>query len=281
VTFGERSPSDLIKGCCATAWESDAASWLLGDSFHPGGLTLTERLGRALKLTPQTRVLDLACGRGTSALFLADCFGCEVVGIDLSEGNIQVARKRALSRGLASRVSFERRDGEMTCFPDEAFDAVLCECAFCLFPDKGKAAREIARLLRRGGFLGLSDIVRSDALPAEFDALESWIACVADAQPIETLVDVFGAAGLTLTNVENHREALTALVDDVRGRLFGAEVLSGLQKIRWPDFDFKAANRLARLAQDAALRGALSYASLTMRKSEADLQIDAPCASMR
>ena len=49
-----------IKTCCATAYQSDIARFLLGDSFHPGGLKLTEHLGTLLHLGPQQRVLD--CG---------------------------------------------------------------------------------------------------------------------------------------------------------------------------------------------------------------------------
>lgn len=268
MTFRESAPRDFIKSCCAATWESEAAGVLLGDSFHPGGLALTERLGIALELAPGTRVLDLACGRGTSALFVAERFGCEVVGIDLSEGNIEAARKRALASELVSKVWFERGDGEKTRFPDESFDAIICECGFCLFPEKAKVAREIVRLLRRGGRLGISDLIRAQTLPAEFDSLASWIACVADAQPIEVLIEIFSAAGLAATAVETHDDALIILINEVRSRLFGAEILAGLQKISWPNFDFKTANLLARLAREAARRGALSYASLTMRKGE-------------
>ena len=60
-----------IKTCCASLYESDWTRLLLGDSFHPGGLNLTERLGELLDLGPGQRVLDVAAGVGTSAIFLA------------------------------------------------------------------------------------------------------------------------------------------------------------------------------------------------------------------
>jgi arsenite methyltransferase len=85
---GDISPS-VVKQCCAALYESDAAKLLLGASFHPGGTRLTERLGQILNLTPQTRVLDVASGKGASALFLAARFGCEVVGIDYGGKNIE------------------------------------------------------------------------------------------------------------------------------------------------------------------------------------------------
>src|ERR1017187_1371033 len=52
-----------VKQCCATFYGSDLARYLLGDSFHPGGTRLTERLGNLLALTPESHVLDVASGR--------------------------------------------------------------------------------------------------------------------------------------------------------------------------------------------------------------------------
>src|SRR2546430_16037098 len=71
-----------IKTCCATAYQSDIARFLLGDSFHPGGLKLTEHLGTLLHLGPQQRVLDGAAGEGRSAIALAQRFGCQVPAIE-------------------------------------------------------------------------------------------------------------------------------------------------------------------------------------------------------
>src|SRR5260370_15672608 len=119
--------SGSIKQCCAQVYESDLAKTLLGDSFHPGGLRLTERLGELLHLTPASRVLDVASGKGTSALFLAKRFCCHVVGTDYSSQNIAQANELAAVKGLASRVHFDRGDAERLPFPDASFDAVLCE----------------------------------------------------------------------------------------------------------------------------------------------------------
>src|SRR6266852_9193733 len=80
--------TETLKQCCAKLYESDLAKVLLGDSFHPGGLKLTERIGSLLRLTPESQVLDVASGNGTSACFLAEQFGCHVVGIDYRSTNV-------------------------------------------------------------------------------------------------------------------------------------------------------------------------------------------------
>src|SRR5258708_8640212 len=88
---GGLSPT-AIKQCCAAVYDSDAVKLLLGNSLHPGGTELTERLGRMLNLEPRNRVLDVAPGRGPSALTLATRFGCEGFGLDSIRPNIDPAK---------------------------------------------------------------------------------------------------------------------------------------------------------------------------------------------
>src|SRR5260370_4013306 len=166
-------PKD-IKQCCARLYESDFAKILLGASFHPGGVGLTERLGTLLGLTAVSRVLDIASGKGTSAQFLAERFGCEVVGIDYGEHNVERANAAAAAKGLDKRVSFQTGDAERLPFADSSFDAVICECAFCTFPDKSAAAKEFARVLRSFAPVGISDLTREPVLPKELEGLLAW-----------------------------------------------------------------------------------------------------------
>src|SRR5258707_15197332 len=105
------SPS-LVKQCCASAYDSDIARLLLGDSFHPGGTRLTERLGELLNLTPSMRVLDVAAGKGTSAIALARRFGCDTVGIDFSRRNVEEANRDAKALGLGEKASFLSAGGQ-------------------------------------------------------------------------------------------------------------------------------------------------------------------------
>src|SRR5258708_14640315 len=101
IEAGGLSPT-AIKQCCAAVYDSDAVKLLLGNSLHPGGTELTERLGRMVKLEPRNRVLDVAAGRGTSALTLATRFGCEVIGLDYSRRNIEAAVRGSTDGGLCT-----------------------------------------------------------------------------------------------------------------------------------------------------------------------------------
>ena len=255
--------STELKSCCATLYQSDFARMLLGDSFHPGGQRLTARLGEKLGLGAGTRVLDVASGKGESALFLARQFGCEVVGVDFGPENVRDANARA--DRLVSSVEFVEGDAERLDFPDASFDAVICECAFCTFPDKRAAASEFARVLRPGGRVAMSDLTRSGPLPQELEGLLAWIACIADARPVEEYAGYLEAAGFEVTAVEAHDSALAEMARDIQGRLLGIEIMVKLKKVDLPGADFEQAKRLARAAAKAIQDGSLGYSLIVGR----------------
>ena len=211
---------DEVKACCASVYGSAAARWLLGESFHPGGSALTARLIEALGVGPGATIVDVASGPGTSALQAAREAGCDVVGVDLSEESLAPARAAAENAGLGDRVRFVAGDAEDLPFPDDSFDGALCECSFCTFPDKPRAAAELARVLRPGGRLALSDVTAEpSALPATLRTLDAWIACLADARPLGETVTLLEDAGFDVETTESQDDALVELLDRIDERL--------------------------------------------------------------
>lgn len=209
-----------VKACCAAAYDQDAVALILGDSYHPGGLALTRHLATAAGLQPGQRILDVASGPGATALLLAAEFGVTVDGVDLAQNTLRKATAAAQEARLTNRVRFHRGDAERLPFADATFDAVICECAFCAFPDKPAAAREFARVLKRGGRAGLTDVtVSAGGLPAELDCLAGWIACLADAKPADGYTRLLTDAGLRTLLAENHDAALARMVEQIDARL--------------------------------------------------------------
>jgi ubiquinone/menaquinone biosynthesis C-methylase UbiE len=257
------NPATEVKQCCARLYESDIVSLLLGDCLHPGGVALTERLGHLMNLTRDSHVVDVASGRGTSALHLAQRFGCRVSGFDLSQPNVDRATGEAARLGLADRVRFQRGDAECLPLGDGSVDAVICECAFCTFPDKPQAAREFARVLRQGGRVGLSDITRASERSDELNDLMAWIACVADARSTETYAGFLADAGLTVSVVESHDDVVAELVRSIGARLLATDVLAALKKIDLPGVDLEAARRMTHQARIAVERGQIGYAIMS------------------
>src|SRR5262249_6612605 len=256
---------------CADMYAGDWAQLLLGDSLHPGGAAMTERLGDLLGLGPGARVLDVASGRGGSAIHLARHFGCSVLGVDYGARNAgrardDAARDDGARAALRGRVSFSAGDAERLPCADGTFDAVVCECAFCTFPDKAAAAAEMGRVLRPGGVAGLADLVRRAPLPPGLDDQLAWMACIAGARPAGEYVRHLEVAGLDLVTLEDHDEALVELVRLVRRRLLGAEVVARLKRIQLPGVDFARARDMARAAERAVLDGKLGYVLILARK---------------
>lgn len=258
---------ETIKSCCVALYESDWATLLLGDSYHPGRLQLTERLGNMLALQPGQRVLDVASGLGTSAIYLANRFGCQVVGVDFSGHSVEQANSNAAEVGLSNQVHFEQGDAEGLPFEDRMFDALICECAFCTFPGKTEAASQFERVLRPGGRIGISDLTRTGPLPPELDTLMAWVACIADAQPIESYISLLTAAGFSMDQIEIHDEALAELIHEIRGKLLVAELMANLKKLEFPEWiDFDEVGRLAQITADTVNHGKLGYVLLSGEK---------------
>jgi len=261
MTIPAASATEL-KTCCAALYETDYARLLLGDSFHPGGLKLSERLGEQLELRPGLRVLDVASGTGATAVFLAERFGCHVIGLDYSTELVRQARRRAQEAGLGQLVQFEHGDSERLPFPDGTFDALVCECSFCTFPDKHAAANEFARVLRAGGQVGLTDITLNGALPSELSGLLAQIICIADALPIDRYEALLEQAGFQIDRVEPHPEVLEATVKDVRAKLLGAELILKATKVEIPGVDIGQAKSVAKSAAKTIEEGVLGYGLL-------------------
>ncbi|GCE30192.1 hypothetical protein KDA_56760 [Dictyobacter alpinus] len=257
-----------LKSCCANVYQSDLARFLLGDSFHPGGIALTEYLGTLLQLGPDKQLLDVAAGQGTSAIHLAQRFGCNVLGIEYSAVSVERANEAAQASDVAHLVTFKQGDAEHLPVSAESYDALICECAFCTFPNKALAATEFLRVLKPGGMVGLSDLTRKTAeVPADLQGLLAWIACIADAQPLERYVQYLVTAGFSMQTLEQHDQALSDMVREIHGKLLGAELLVKLNKLQLPGtIDFGQAKTMARAAATAIKAQQFGYAVMTASK---------------
>ncbi len=254
-----------VKACCASLYESDVASLLLGDSFHPGGEALTRHLGDVLQLSPADHVLDVASGKGTSAFVLADTFGCRVTGVDY--GNRNVAEANAVAH---PRCDFQTGDAERLPFADATFDAVISECAFCTFPSKPDAAREMFRVLKPGGRLGLTDVtLERERIPASLGNLLAVVACLGDARSAANYRATLAQAGFANFHEEDHSAHLVALVNDVKKKIDLARLAKALDKLPL-DLDLDQARQTALSAKQAIEEGMAGYVLLTAAKPQAN-----------
>lgn len=146
---------DDAKRKAATAY--NAAS----DYFDHPANTFWERYGRRtverLRLAPGARVLDVCCGSGASAIPAAAVVGPggSVVGVDLADNLLELARAKAKQLGLEN-VEFQSGDMTGLTFEAETVDAVICVFGIFFVPEMDVALRELKRVLNTGGTLAIT-----------------------------------------------------------------------------------------------------------------------------
>lgn len=124
-------------------------------------------------------VLDCGCGVGSITLDLAELVAPgQVIGIDIDESQLEVARAAAQKRGLTN-ISFEQGDAYMLRFADNTFDALLAHTLLYHLSDPRRAMREFHRLLKPGGVAGIADddlatLAFSPDLPFWHRVVELW-----------------------------------------------------------------------------------------------------------
>lgn len=136
------------------------------DQFHTRGILATVELAHAAGLDRATRVLDVGCGIGGPARYLAATFGCKVTGIDLSPGFIDAATYLTARCGLSDRVTLHVGDALHLPFEDATFDAVFLQHVAMNIEDRGPLYAEVRRILALQGRFVTYDLVlrRGDVL---------------------------------------------------------------------------------------------------------------------
>lgn len=202
--------------CCADLYQHPLVLAMMGQSWHPGGLSLTQALAKGIKLSKGDHVLDVACGRAASVLMLGRTYGCRVTGIDTSTVAIREARKEAHRCRLEKLVTFTQADATRLPFVASTFSAALCECATSLFADKRAAFSEVARVLKPGGYLALSDVTfRPETLPQPLESALAWALCIPLGVGPEAYAQLIRGAGFVVECQTDHSGALAQLFDQV------------------------------------------------------------------
>ncbi|MFQ5843535.1 MAG: class I SAM-dependent methyltransferase [Planctomycetota bacterium] len=251
-----------LPSCCAELYGLDLTRLLLGPSFHPGGGRLTRRLGREILLHRGSRVLDVASGGGASASLLARHFGCRTVGLDFSQKSLRGARTAA---GPGSRPAWLRGEAGSLPVAAGAFDAVVCECALCTFPDLEAALGEMRRVLRPGGRVGISDMVLHAPVPEDLRGPFGRVLCIAGARTRQGYVEALRRAGFGGVRSADESRSLLELVDDVERRIGLVRELAARGPPDLPP-DLDDAGPVLAAAADFIRSGGLGYALFSARR---------------
>jgi len=176
---------------------------------------------RHLDLQPDETVLDLGSGAGIDVLLAADRVGPggKAIGVDMTPEMVERARQNAEKAGVAN---VEFRSGRLESLPveDETIDAVTSNCVINLVPDKSLVFQEVARVLRPGGRLVISDIVLDGELPeAVRNDVLAYVGCVAGAMQRDAYFDAVAAAGFSSVEVLDDVDTVGAVCDTLPGQV--------------------------------------------------------------
>jgi SAM-dependent methyltransferase len=233
-------------------------SWLTADEYRAWLAWL--------ELTSAAHALEVGCGSGGPALFLAQTTSARVTGVDIDEHGVAQANRMAQELQMADRANFQQADaGQPLPFEDATFDTILCIDAINHLPDRLAVLREWRRTLKLGGRLLFTDpLVVTGLLSSEEIAIRSSMGLAFFAPPGEN-ARLIQQAGLTLEREEDAAANVTLIgerrvrVRDIRR----AEVIA-----REGRETFDRLQHFYAMAQTLAGEGRLSRFVFLARKVE-------------
>jgi ubiquinone/menaquinone biosynthesis C-methylase UbiE len=130
-------------------------------------LAATKRLVEIIEPKHGHEVLDVGCGVGIGAVFLAKKIGCRVVGVDITPRMIERSQERAERHGVASQVDFRVADMHALPFAGSRFDAAIAESVLTFSEDKVHVLNELVRVVEPGGVIAFTEAIWVQPPPAE------------------------------------------------------------------------------------------------------------------
>ncbi len=217
-----------VSGCCATPVHAEDFSERFGYSrvemdLVPEGANLGLGCGNPqaiAALKPGEVVVDLGSGAGFDVFLAARQVGDSgrVIGVDMTHEMLAKARDNARKGGYPN-VEFRLGEIEYLPIADDTADVVISNCVINLSPDKARVFREAFRVLKPGGRMAVSDVVRTAAFPPELVDDDGLLCgCVTGATPVAELEAHMTAAGFTGIRIDLKEESREVIKDWAPGK---------------------------------------------------------------
>jgi arsenite methyltransferase len=196
-------------GSCCADGEFGSSLYDVAQRAEVPGAAVLASLGcgnptAVAELRPGETVLDLGSGGGIDVILSARRVGPDghAYGLDMTDEMLALARRNAAEAGV-DNVTFLAGLIEEIPLPDASVDVVISNCVINLSTDKTSVLREIGRVVKTRGRVGISDVVAEDRLaPAERAARGSYVGCIAGALSVSEYSDGLRAAGFHDVSVE-------------------------------------------------------------------------------
>ena len=192
------------------------------DEFHIGGRRASEDFLDQLGFSAQTNVLDVGCGLGGPARFVANRYGSRVTGIDLTAEYVETGNTLCKWVGLDERISLHQGSALAMPFTERSFDGAYMLHVGMNIEDKEKLAREVARVLQPGSVFGIYDVMRTGPGDLSFPvpwATTAGLSAVADSDRYKSALQ---KAGFNILAERNRRDFALAFFADLRAKTAAA-----------------------------------------------------------
>jgi ubiquinone/menaquinone biosynthesis C-methylase UbiE len=221
------------------------------DEFHIGGRQASEEFLDQLQLEERSLVLDVGCGLGGPARFVASRFGCLVSGIDLTQEYVDTGNVLSNWVGLDKKVILQQGSAMALPFPDGQFDAAYMMHVGMNIADKKSLFSEVFNVLKPGGIFGIYDVMQVGSgemeYPAPWAASENTSA-LASPQDYRTGLK---EAGFNILATRERGDFAVEFFENIKRRMteMTEEPLLGLHVLMGKDAKTKVANVLTSIKE--------------------------------
>jgi SAM-dependent methyltransferase len=229
--------------------------------FHVMGRAATERLALISGVKPGDRVLDIGCGIGGPARFLASQFECHVTGLDLTPEYIEAARDLSSRTGHASSTEFITADATQLPFPDSEFDLAWSQHCNMNVADKDALLSEIFRTLKPSGVYAFHEIFGESRDAITYPVPWASVPSISHLIPVETARELLLKQGFEIEEWEDLTEESHAWFVRTLKRMDAGQGPPLSLKLLLPEFRTMAGNLTEALG-----RGALKIVMARVRK---------------
>ena len=176
------------------------------DEFHIGGREATERAVAKMSLRADGHVLDIGCGIGGTARYIAGQIGCRVSGIDLTPEYIDVAKTLTDRTGLADKVTFETANALAMPFDDGTFDAAITFHVAMNIRERAALYGEIARVMKPDATFCAYDVMKKNDEDLAFPVPWAQSAETSHLTTPDEMRALLEGAGFTVNDVEDRTD---------------------------------------------------------------------------
>lgn len=187
------------------------------EHLHTGGIATTRDQAEQLKLTPNSLVLDVGCGIGGPARYLAHTYGCRVEGIDLTPELVATGQALSERCGLADRVRLQLGDALDLPFADASFDVVWCQNVAMNIADKDRLLAGIHRVLKRGGLFTSTEYSLGPGGDIIFPVPWAYDASINFLDREDVMRTRLDAAGFHILQFINHTDTVIERSEQAKG----------------------------------------------------------------